>query len=235
MKGSVQKAQAGCSARRAVRVWDGPTRVSHWALVTLVITSWATADNGLHTWHRVSGYAVLVLVLFRIYWGFVGGTTGRFSHFLRGPVEVGRYLRDALGASKGRQVIGHNPAGGWSAIAMLMTLLIQAGLGLFAVDVYGFESGPLARYVSFEMGQDIAELHGGTTFNLLLVLILFHVVAVFSYLIVKRDNLIFPMLTGVKWDVGADNDPPIVEATRLRAAIGICASVLFVLTIIYGL
>ncbi len=59
-----------------VRVWDLPTRVFHWALVALVVTSFVTGKVGGNamTWHMYSGYGILTLLLFRIVWGFVGGT-----------------------------------------------------------------------------------------------------------------------------------------------------------------
>ena len=53
-----------------VKVWDLPTRIFHWTLVTLMIMQWLTAENSstmdYHVW---GGYTVLILVLFRLIWG----------------------------------------------------------------------------------------------------------------------------------------------------------------------
>jgi len=87
--------------------------------------------------------------------------------------------------------------GGWNVIALLVTLLLEGGLGLFAVDVDGLESGPLAHYISFTAGRQIAALHE-IIFNLLLLLVGLHVAAVCAHLLYKRENLIAPMFTGVK-------------------------------------
>jgi cytochrome b len=141
-------------------------------------------------WHRYSGYALLGLVLFRIYWGLVGSSTARFSGFVKGPATMLRYLRGEY-----RHTIGHNPLGAWSVIALLLLVLVQVGLGLFAVDVDGIESGPLTYLVSFEAGRVLAERHA-QVFVLLQIFVVVHVLAVFGYLIFKHTNLIQPMITG---------------------------------------
>lgn len=42
---------------------------------------------------------------------------------------------------------------------MLAVMLVQVGLGLFASDLDGLESGPLSHLVSFEASRAAAELH----------------------------------------------------------------------------
>jgi cytochrome b len=103
--------------------------------------------------------------------------------------------RTFFSRSKRVPELGHSPLGGWNVVAML--LLFQVGLGLFTIDAYGIESRALADHVSFGTGRRVAALHE-SVFNLLCVLVVLHVVAVLSYLIFKRENLILPMLTGVK-------------------------------------
>ncbi|MEJ0045710.1 MAG: hypothetical protein WDN04_06000 [Rhodospirillales bacterium] len=60
----------GSTPTRAVRVWDAPVRLFHWALVALLATSYVTAQLGELEWHMRSGYCVLALLLFRVVWGF---------------------------------------------------------------------------------------------------------------------------------------------------------------------
>lgn len=175
-----------------VRVWDLPVRLAHWLLVLLCAFSWWSAEEGRLDWHRLSGYAVLGLVVFRIVWGLVGSETARFASFLRGPKAIAAYLSSKSDAI--RQV-GHNPVGGWAVVALLGALLVQAVLGLFAVDVDGIESGPLAVFVSFDAGRAAASAHH-LVFNLLLGLIGLHLLAIAFYALAKRQNLIGPMLSG---------------------------------------
>jgi cytochrome b len=174
-----------------IRIWDAPTRLVHWLLVALVAFSWWTAENGRMDWHRYSGYAVLGVLVFRIYWGIVGSDTARFANFVKGPRAVAQYFRDKS------SIVGHNPLGALSVIALLVLLVTQVGLGLFAVDVDGLESGPLSHLVSFDEGREYAKSHE-LVFNILLALIALHIAAVLFYLIAKRDNLIAPMITGAK-------------------------------------
>ena len=60
-----------------IPVWDLPTRLFHWLLVVLVVLSFTTGVIGGNamTYHEYSGFAILVLLVFRIVWGFVGSTT----------------------------------------------------------------------------------------------------------------------------------------------------------------
>ena len=67
----------------ATKVWDWPTRLFHWLVVLLFAFSWWSAENGEMTWHYRSGLTMLGLILFRLVWGFVGGSTARFASFVR--------------------------------------------------------------------------------------------------------------------------------------------------------
>lgn len=178
-----------------LRIWDAPTRIFHWAVVALVAAAWWTEKSRALDWHRLIGYSLLALILFRLLWGLFGSTTARFSSFVRGPRSLYLYVRRDLFRRDAARHPGHNPLGGWSVVAMLLALLIQIGLGMFAVDVDGIESGPLSYLVSFDTGRLASKLHN-LSFNILLGLIGLHVVAVLFYLAHKRDNLVLPMLIG---------------------------------------
>lgn len=181
-------------------VWDLPIRLFHWGLVGLIGFSWWSAENYYMDWHRLSGQAVLFLIAFRLIWGVIGSGPARFVHFLKGPRAIRAYL-----AGKEKSVVGHNPLGGWSVVAMLLALLVQVVTGLFAVDIDGIESGPLSALVDFDQGRLASAMHG-IAFNILLGLIALHVVAVLFYMIVRRRNLIGPMVTGTAATNGA---PPV--------------------------
>lgn len=187
---------SGHGQKLAVQVWDFPVRAFHWLLVPLIAFSWWSAEEGRLDWHRLSGYSILALIVFRILWGIFGSETARFGRFLRGPSSVGLYVR-SLGARAHAPSVGHNALGGWSVLAMIGLLLAQAVLGLFAVDIDGFESGPLAVFVSFEQGRLAASAHH-LTFNAILVLIGLHLLAIFYYAVIERENLVGPMITGRK-------------------------------------
>jgi cytochrome b len=118
-----------------VVVWDLPTRLFHWLLTIFVIISFVTGNIGGNAmqYHEWSGFVILVLLVFRLVWGFLGGRQSRFSAFVRGPAAVLRYAT-ALIKGNSPPVLGHNPLGGWSILAMMLALFVQVGTGLFAND-----------------------------------------------------------------------------------------------------
>jgi len=179
-----------------VKVWDLPTWLFHWTLAALMIVQWLTAEqSSTMDYHVWGGYAVLALVLFRLIWGFVGSETARFSDFVRGPGAALEYVRAML-RGETPHYLGHNPMGAWSIVALLILLLIQAVTGLFANDDILIE-GPLYAWVSKGTSDWLTTVHK-LNFNLLLLVIAVHISAVLFYLLVKRENLIHPMLSGHK-------------------------------------
>ncbi len=215
-----------------IRIWDWPTRLVHWLIVALVLFSWGSAKYGHMDLHRYSGYTLLGLLLFRLYWGVFGGHTSRFASFVKGPRAVLHYLKsqrdsgstsfsDPIAQSRETTAfsVGHNPLGALSVVVLLLLLLAQVFLGLFAVDVDGLESGPLSYLVSFDTGRAVAEIHG-IVFNVLLGFIGLHLAAVLFYQWVKRDNLMVPMITGGKL-APPDTDHNDVSTSLLHVAVGI--------------
>jgi cytochrome b len=182
-----------------VRIWDVPVRLFHWTLVILLAVSYFTGQAGgdwmtLHFW---SGYTILTLLLFRIAWGFVGSTTARFSHFIKGPRTCGSYLRRLMLGLRTVDV-GHNPVGGIMVVVLLLAVLAQVIAGLFAADTdTGIVNGPLAHLLPDKWVDRLTDFHEFWV-NVLLVLAGIHVLAALFYLFWKRQNLIGAMITGRK-------------------------------------
>jgi cytochrome b len=189
---------------RKVRIWDLPTRLFHWAIVLLVPALWWTHEIDRLDLHILLGEIMLGLLLFRLIWGVIGSSTARFASFVRGPGAVLRHLKGKAGVS-----FGHNPIGGWSVVAMLLLLCVEIGLGLFVSDEDGLYCGSLSHFISYDSARILAHRHE-TLFYILLGFIALHIAAIFYYLIVKRDNLVTPMVTGVR-------APPTDEAAMIAA------------------
>ncbi len=179
-----------------IRLWDLPVRTTHWVIALLMPALWWTAESGDMTLHKQLGYVLLALVVFRLFWGVAGSETARFASFLKGPRAVFGYASGLFGKERHTSV-GHNPVGGWSAAILLFLLAAQVAIGLFAQDVDGIESGPLAYLVSYDTADSAREWHH-LLFNVLLGFIALHVAAILFYLVVKRDNLVGPMVSGRK-------------------------------------
>lgn len=180
-----------------VRVWDLPTRLFHWLLVALVAGSFATGKVGGNAmiYHEWCGEAILALLIFRVVWGFIGSAPSRFGTFLAGPSTVFRYALTLLRRDEDHH-LSHNPLGGWSVMAMLLVLLIQAGTGLFANDDI-FIEGPLYKWVSKATSDRLTSIHH-FNHDVIIVLVAVHVAAVLFHLVYKKENLILPMITGRK-------------------------------------
>lgn len=228
---------------KKIPVWDLPTRLFHWLLVGCLCFSFITAlvENLQDTeLHMMSGYTILGLILFRLGWGFWGGTYARFSQFLKGPRICAAYLRHLFSPERKNEsthndYLGHNPAGGWMIVIMLVIILVQITTGLFANDDILYE-GPLAYKVSDDTSSLLTVLHK-QNYYFLLCLIFFHLVAIVFYRIFKHQSLVKPMLTGYKWvtDKTAQTlaqDP----ITNWWVATGIaCSAALIIYAVIYWL
>ena len=206
---------------RSVRVWDLPTRVVHWSLAALVLLLWWTSRNDDIALHKLLGFALLALLAFRLWWGFFGSETARFSDFLKGPRAIGAYLRTGTAATP-----GHNPLGALSVVVLLALLLTESGLGLFAIDEDGLEAGPLSPYVSFETAQLAAHYHA-LVFDILVGFIALHIIAVLVYLALGQ-NLIAAMIIGRKNVASPIAEPQRAPLWSLLIGLAL-ASTLFVL------
>lgn len=177
-----------------VKVWDIAVRLFHWALAVAFCFSVFSAFQdkfGLYaTMHTYAGLGILVLVSWRILWGLIGSDTARFSQFLMGPKAIMAYLR-----GEGWSGVGHNPLGALSVVLMLLLLLVQAVMGLFATDDMFFE-GPLASRVG-DLAGEITELHEWLGY-ILMGLVGLHLLVVLWYALVRKMSLIWPMISGTK-------------------------------------
>ena len=177
---------------RSIHVWDLPLRVFHWLLAIFVVTAYVTVELGgnFMEWHGRAGLAIMGLLVFRLAWGIVGSTHARFLSFLPTLRNLGDYLR---GDWQGH---GHNPLGAFSVIAMLAILLWQAFSGLFSNDDIAF-NGYLHALVSGDTSDWLTAWHK-RGYWIILALVVLHITAIAFYRLVKKIDLIKPMITGKK-------------------------------------
>jgi cytochrome b len=166
-----------------IAVWDLPVRAFHWLLALTFAGAFLTAESErVRDVHVVLGYTFAGLVAFRLLWGLVGGRHARFSSFVRGPRAVVRYL-GSLASGSPEHHVGHNPAGGWAIVAMLVLGMLVAASGYATYSDIG--------------GHAMEELHEGAA-NAMLALVVVHIAAVLVSGFLHRENLVKAMLTGYK-------------------------------------
>jgi cytochrome b len=182
-------------AARPVLVWDVPVRLFHWLTVVLVISAYATLKLNWIDWHVRVGEALLTLVIFRLLWGWFGGETARFRNFMASPVAASRHLRHLFRREPDLQV-GHNAAGGWMVMLLLVLLLLETLSGLYVNNDIADE-GPLSEWVPAWLANAISALHA-LVWDVLVAAVALHVVVILLYALVKGHNLLRPMWTGYK-------------------------------------
>lgn len=166
-----------------ILVWDVPTRVFHWLLVSSFAGAYYIADSERYRdIHVKLGYIFLGLIAFRVLWGFWGTRYARFRSFLFKPGEVMAYL-SALIKRKPSQYLGHNPAGSVAIWLLLLLGIISGVTGVMALKDIG--------------GDIVVEWHDLVSEGMLAVVAV-HVLGVLVSSVMHRENLVRSMITGFK-------------------------------------
>lgn len=214
---AVEPAQA---SGRVVQVWDLPLRIFHWSLVIAIAAAYLTAEFGgseWMQWHGRIGAFILGLLVFRVVWGVIGTHHARFRTFVPTPARIAAYLR---GAWRGA---GHNPLGALSVIALLLLVGAQVLTGLFANDDIAF-AGPWSSWIDKSASDWLTGWHQ-QLFYLLAGLIGLHVLAILFYLLVRKSNLVTPMITGKRRHAGDEPITAINPGRRFAFAVSLATAV----------
>lgn len=174
-------------------VWGLPIRLFHWILLGLVGVSFYTGKFGDFDSidnHMLAGYGIIALVLFRIMYGLFGRGHIRFTEFIKGPRNIIAYIKSP------QPTVGHNPLGALGIIALLLSLSVQVGTGLFTTDEI-FVDGPLYHLVSSEVSGVLSQIHSINQW-VLLGLIGLHISAVAFHELWLKERILLPMIHGKK-------------------------------------
>jgi cytochrome b len=141
---------------KSIKVWDLFVRLFHWLLVAGIISQLMTAEN-VQSLHVRVGYVIIILLVLRIIWGFVGPRHARFTDFIYPPADILAYLAGLI-KGRPRHYIGHNPAGGAMVCTLLAILLLTTLAGLKTLGADG--KGPLAKHSQYSVARAWADDHG---------------------------------------------------------------------------
>ncbi len=186
------------SEKETVSVWDLPIRLFHWILVLSLTSAYLTSEFHFGFLHTFIGYFLCLLLLARIFWGFMGNQYARFKSFVFSPQETSAYFH-AMMQNKPRHYLGHNPAGAIMVFGILALLALIIFTGLVTLAVIDFD-GPLmflTDYFDDEASYAVRHLHGWLT-DTALVIIPLHLLGVAAGSIQHKENLVRAMITGKK-------------------------------------
>jgi cytochrome b len=166
-----------------ILVWDLPTRIGHWLLVSSFAVAWLSGDSEtFRLVHVAAGYVMVAVLAFRIFWGIAGTRYARFTSFLFSPRQALDYLAGLLRGDKSHWV-GHNPAGSYAIYLLILLGFAAAGSGWAAYAELG--------------GEWLEEFHEVLASTMLVVVGL-HVAGVAVSGFFHRENLVRSMVNGYK-------------------------------------
>lgn len=151
-------------------VWSLPTRIFHTLLVIFVISAFVSSEwDEYLTLHVAFGSAVGVLVLYRVIWGFIGPKYSKFSDFNLSIYSFKEYILSIFNPKK--EYVGHNPAAGYTTVAILIVLLLLTITGFLTYGIQ--ENRGLFAYLhstyfrEMELFEEIHEFLGGLLYLLI--------------------------------------------------------------------
>jgi cytochrome b len=186
------------SGSQQLKIWDLPVRLFHWSLVLGFALAYLTAEVHILDVHVLIGYALIALLVFRLFWGFAGNQYARFKSFIFSPSQTLSYVR-SLRSGHPEHYYGHNPAGALMVFGLLALLAAIFASGLVSLAVIDFE-GPLlflANWVSDDTSYFFHHTHDFLV-DVALLMIPLHLLGVLSGSLQHKENLVRSMLTGMK-------------------------------------
>jgi len=196
---AVREVVEGRPQPRVIRVWDLPTRIFKWLLVLCVGTAFLASSMHprglLFAVHVGCGYAVALLLLFRLAWGIIGGERARFADFVRGWRGIRTHFLGLLRLDP-EETVGHSALGGWMILALLATLALIVVSGLLTEGSTG-GAGVLSRLLPASAIPALGWIHGTLGFTIIW-LAGAHIAGVLVESALQRENLVLAMITGRK-------------------------------------
>ena len=219
---------------RLVKVWDLPTRLFHWTLVSMVLLGYLTGyifpENtmGIHLW---AGYITVVLLVFRLTWGLFGSEYSRLETFTFSPIHILEHMKELATLRPVKHYIGHNPTGSIMVFGLLFVLTVITLSGLLVLG--GEENqGPLAGVASYAVGDVAASIHNAFVI-LLAAMIVAHVGGVYVEIKLTGENLVKSMISGLKKvpagtpELSHRQARPLAAITVIAAFVALAGSVLW--------
>ena len=178
-------------------IWSLPTRVFHLLFALFILIAFLTDDDKLLKYHAIAGYSILILLFFRVYWGYFGPKYSLFRDFPANKSEAKEFFKNIFDDKQ--KYIGHNPLASYVMIAMLIVTFIVIVTGVLA---YGIQDGKgIASFLNdsfFKKMKLFKEIHEFFA-NFLIFLIVMHLVGIaFDRVFHKKYETLNSIATGYK-------------------------------------
>lgn len=197
-------------------IWSLPTRLFHWLLVAGMVAAYLLGEEEeLLSVHSAVGYAVGILIVFRIIWGFAGPKYSRFRDFPVGISSLKSFISDMKGSKN--QSPGHNPAASLIMLGIIFftLLIVISGTLLLASEGQGFFS-------SFSIGMSsdsLKEVHEIAVY-IVIGLVIVHLLGnLVDFIFHKETGTLQSIFTGYKNIEG--ESVKLTSFQKILAAIGI--------------
>ena len=205
-------------------VWSLFTRLFHILLILSVGVAFSLSDfESLLTLHVAVGYAIGVLFVYRILWGFMDVRYSKFKDFNFNLYDLKDYTLHIFANKK--EYVGHNPASSWAIVAMIILGLASVFTG---VVVYGTQEGMgvlsflnISIFKKMDLFEDIHEFFANAFMSVIFV----HIAGVLLDRVLHRSKAIESMIHGCK-----DTESESLKLTLLQKLFGflwIASSVFF--------
>lgn len=176
-----------------ILVWSRLIRIGHWLLAFAFATLYLEYKK--FPLHPYAGYAVLIIVIFRIIWGFIGPGAANFSTFIFSPRQIFEYLKSAL-RGHAAYYFSHNPMGAAMVYALLTLLLITSTLGLLSYSS-SQQLGPFGKLIPDEWEDVLITSHKWLG-HLTAAFVICHLIGVLWASRLHRENYALAMLRGIR-------------------------------------
>lgn len=212
-------------------IWSLPTRVFHLLFVVFILLAFLSDDeDSLLNYHAIAGYAILLLLIFRFFWGFWGPKYSLFKDFPIGIQNVKDFIINIFDSNQ--KYIGHNPLASYAMFGMLIVTFLTIITGILAFGVQdgkGILSFLNSSY--FKEMKLFKEIHEFLS-SVLIALIIAHILGVLSdRLLHSKNETLKSIVTGFK--VTQENES--IKLNIFQKLFAFLAFVAFIAFLIFSL
>jgi len=190
-----------------VFVWPIGTRIIHWMMAISFATAFITSfyEELLHH-HIAFGFIFLIIIIYRIIWGFIGPRYATFNTFKLSLPQLKHYFVEKIQNRWRKIPAGHNPASSWFTIWALGvgTIIVSSGLLLYGIqEAKGIFYYLNDNYSSYMNTLDLIHKYSAYLF---LFWVILHITGVLIEQFWHKTDMVFAMITGCKKTEGEDTE-----------------------------